>query len=485
MLNIQSIIKFCKKPAFILLLILSSFFLKEVFIADTLPIFEGQDEARHYNTVQYLTEPKEKNWKIKNANKEQDKNRLETYRFSEEIKNTITATGINAVRVDQYSKLPFSESYNGKNENLINEKKWEAKNKIANPDVVAKPLLYHSLASYIEKFFQNTSILVRFYLIRIFSILLGTLAILTAFFIARNIGFSQKHSLILTAIFSFQPKLSIYFSNINYDSLLIPLFMLFALGGVLSLKDGLNWKNSTLMLIATALGFFTKGISLVLAVVFIGLVSFYIYNKIKIEKKKIRPSLIIFIAISIVVAIFLTNFRILELFPYKNNPVETVASLGEYLSKSLSKISSSSRNYWGSLDWIKNDHSQKFVWLIWMGEVLALAGFAKFFIFKKTQDYLPQKKYILFLISMMIALQLGVRTYDWKIYIETGSLLLGTPGRYFLPTLFPHILLIFIGIGMFFKKKIYFERSLIFGLILMFSFSMYIIFNVIVPRYYL
>ena len=91
----------------------------------------------------------------------------------------------------------------------------------------------------------------------------------------------------------------------------------------------------------------------------------------------------------------------------------------------------------------------------------------------------------MFFLLMVIALQAGIRFYDWKIFARTGALELGTPGRYFLPNMAAHIALLFTGLGMVFRKKEYFDISLLVGLLLMFSFSLYLIFDVVMPRYYL
>jgi hypothetical protein len=112
-------------------------------------------------------------------------------------------------------------------------------------------------------------------------------------------------------------------------------------------------------------------------------------------------------------------------------------------------------------------------------------GLIYFLASKKRPEFLPDKKYVIFLIAMVIALQLGIRTADWKIFMSSDNLDLGTPGRYFLPNLASHIILLFVGLGAFLRKERYFQYSLIIGLILMFSFSMYLTFNVIIPRYYL
>ena len=67
----------------------------------------------------------------------------------------------------------------------------------------------------------------------------------------------------------------------------------------------------------------------------------------------------------------------------------------------------------------------------------------------KSLDFLPKKKYVLFLIGMVVALELGIRVADWHVFSGSGSMKysLGTPGRYFLPNLEAQIILIATGLG--------------------------------------
>jgi hypothetical protein len=104
---------------------------------------------------------------------------------------------------------------------------------------------------------------------------------------------------------------------------------------------------------------------------------------------------------------------------------------------------------------------------------------------KRKFDYLPEKKYIIFLIGVIIALQLGIRFADWRAFSVSNRLNLGTPGRYFLPNLASHIILVFVGLGALLRKEKYFNLTLLFGLISMFAFFMYIIFDLVIPRTYL
>lgn len=481
---------FYKKPGFILSLILLGFFFREVALAAIFPIFNGQDESRHYNTVQFLNEPEEKNWITREEPQaEQEKERLETYRYSDEIKQTAVATGTQATRGAHYEKMDFANSYVGKNEEEINMRKWDPYNKDPHPDTagISKKSLYHFLALQIEKFFSQESILVRFFSIRVFSVLLGTITIFLFYLLIKNTGFSKKESLLMAAIISFQPKLSTYLTNINYDALLILLFALFSLGGVLSLKEGINWKNLSIMISAVILGLFTKGTGIVLAGVFLGLVIYHTYKKIKEKKWGKRHMLACSVLIIMALAAIHLKFNLINLVTCQGEGAFTgmAASAGNYLSSSLPKIKSSSENYWGNLDWRNTNYSELFIRIIWIAEFFALVGLFLYFKNKKKPDFLPEKKYILFFIGIIIALQAGVRFYDWKIYTRFGSLELGTPGRYFLPSIAAHFILVFTGIGALLKNRNYFKNSLIIGLILMSVFFMVTVLNIIIPDYYL
>lgn len=481
---------FYKKNGFILALILLGFFFREVALVAIFPIFNGQDESRHYNTIQFLNEPEEKNWTIyEEPQEEQEKERLETYRYSDEIKQTAAAAGIQTTRGAHYEKMDFTNSYAGKNEDEINMKKWDPYNKDSRPDTAGsnKGRLYHLLALKIEKFFSQESILVRFFSVRVFSVFLGTIAVFLFYLLAKNTGFSKKESLLMAAIVSFQPKFSTYLTNINYDALLILLFTLFALGGVLSLKEGLNWKNLSIMVSAVTMGLFTKGTSIALAAVFFGLIICHIYKKTKEKKWGKKHILACSILIIMALAAIHLKFNFIKIATYQGEGAFSgmADSAGNYLSSSLPKIKSSSENYWGNLDWRHDNYSELFIEIIWMAEFLALIGLFLYFKNKKKPDFLPEKKHLLFLIAILIALQAGIRFYDWKIYTKLGSLELGTPGRYFLPSIAAHFILVFTGIGAVLKNRNYFKNSLIIGLILMSVFFTVTVLNIIIPDYYL
>ena len=495
MVRLRKILTFCQKPNFLLGLILLAFFLKGLLLVSAFPIFGGQDESRHYNTIQYLSEPKEKTWPItvqskeqaKEQREEQDKDDLATYRYSEEIQNTATATDTDALRGDIFNTIAFSENSIGLNENEITARSWKPYNFVSPADMVGGTVLYHKLGTLIEKAFATESILVRFYLIRIFSVLLGTFVILLAYLTAKKMGFSARHSLLLTAIISFQPKFSFYYANINYDMLLILMFALFTYAGVLTLKDGPNWKNIALLVFSIFISRATKPTGTILLVAFIFLLAYLFYKKFETRvKSQVSPYFILAIAISVAIA-----FALITLSPDLTNLGEILTATGAYLGKSftLGRLALSARTYWGTLSWTNSFFMDYIINFIWLVEFFSLIGLSFFFFGKNEKPkFLPEKKYLVFLVGMIVALQLGIRVADWSIFQTLGKLEIGAPGRYFLPNLTAHIILVFSGLGMLFtraKKETYFDNSLLLGAILMLAFSLYLIFDVIIFRFYL
>lgn len=476
--------KLITKPRLILALILFVFFLKGVFIATAYPMFTGQDEARHYNTIQYLAQPKGLRLPLNNRLPTTNNDNFVDYNFSQEILNAGVAAGLDRIRGDIFNTIRFSNGYLGQNEARIDSNNWKPYNYFSHPDI-ATPGLYHKLGAVIEKTLANQNILVRFYAIRIFSVLLGTLAILFAYLVIKNTGFSPEITLLLTGLVAFQPKLADYFTNINYDALTIPMFFLFTLGGVLALKDGLNWKNFLVMLAATVIGVATKGTSLVLCGLLALLLLYFAHEYLRRQKPRLlRPFYLLALAVILVLFFFFKRY-----VPLHGGLDLIFASLGNYLGKSLTigHFALSSRTYWGSLGWVNSWTLLNFTDIIWLIEAFAAVGICLYLFGKDKSNWLPEKKYLWFLLAMIAALQLGVRAYDWDTF-KTGIMELGAPGRYFLPNLVAHLILVATGLGallQFFKKEKYFKPVLALGFILLFSLSMYLIFDVIIYRFYL
>jgi hypothetical protein len=471
-------------------LLLLVFFLKGVFIAALFPILHGQDENMHYNTIQYLAEPKEKTWPMNNQFDTVNKKFMDTFNFTQEIEETAKAVDYDYVRKKIGNTQSFAEGYAGENESAINSRQWKQYNEDYPPSLVGKPHLYHFLASLIEKVFSQQSILVRFYLIRIFSVVLGTISIFLYFLIFHKLNFSRNISLLMTAIIAFQPMFSITATYVNYDIFIIFAAALFILSCILILKNGLNWKNLGLMATAIALGLLAKGTGIIFLV--IG-VCFLIFYTLRIhEENKTRYLKYLIISGIILILVFFAlqkTYSIKRIVPLKTDETFSTAldSMKKYTDENLKigRLRLTSTTYWGNLGWSDNTTSELITDIIWTIELILTISLILFLILPRKTDFLPEKKYIIFLLVMLAGLQLGIRFYDWRVYDISGRIEIGAPGRYFLPNIISHFVIMFTGLGMLVRKEAYFQIALKIMLIIMLAFSLYSIFDLIIPRFYL
>ncbi len=516
-----------KSSKFILFIILTAFLFRGIFLVAVFPIFKGQDEARHYNTIQYLSTGKSKDCQNKSYWKdgrkvfvkpEQIKQDLSTYRYSDEIRETALISQSKQIRGNYYDKIVFTDGFNGLGEEEFKQQKHSKTQRLCSPDIATSMFnkdslgVYHKFLKYVESVLKNRDIFVRYDVLRIISILMGVLFLYLSYQIFLTVGLSKKQSLILTAIISFQPKLVIYFTNINYDVLLIPLWTGFILISSLILKKGWNFWRGLLLILLTAGAITTKPSALPLLGLVLFLVGKTFYSKSK--KQKINWVVIVTVTLigGVVSYLLLKKVGVTTLFSEKY-----LSRLGEYLSKSLPKVYGSSRDYWGAMRWSTNNLSLIYVktiwlieWVAWFGLGLWVIGpWTKRFIsnFAKVQplrfckgwtfaefpaELQKQKKYLWFMLVGIISLQIGIRVADWKVFAESGSLVLGTPGRYWLPNIVPHFVLLAMGLkvitGFFKSKRLrekYFELSLLMFLVLMILYWSYEVFDVIIPRFYL
>ncbi len=518
---------------FILFLVLGAFFFRGLFLIGVFPIFKGQDESRHYNTIQYLSTGKAKEYQKDSQGKylinKQDKQDLSTYHYSNEISEAVLISQHKQIRGNYYDKINFTNKLDGYGEKNFKNIQHSKAQHFYPPDIATSAFgkdsisLYHWGLSILERKLAKQNIFVRYSMMRIISVILGMIMLWLAYGVFRVVGFNKKQGLILMAIISFQPKLVIYFTNINYDALLIPLWTGFVLASILIMKKGWNFNRGLSLLSLFILAIITKPSALPLIGVGVYLVGRTFYAKFK--KQKINWFVIGLLGGVIGYGSYslMKKVGITSLFSgqYLN-------SLGDYLKVSLSRIDGSSANYWGVIRWSANNLTMSFVKIIWAIEWVAWLGLGMWIIgpwvkraVKKINFKLPscsvlknkcplvsgvivvyekvkkqfqknnfnlkswQKKYFWLMLLFIFVLQVGIRVADWKIFTNSGGLALGTPGRYWLPNIVPHFVLLAMGLkivtGFSKSKKMrnkYFELSLLGFLILMILYWCYEVFDV-------
>ncbi|MFA6184014.1 MAG: phospholipid carrier-dependent glycosyltransferase [Parcubacteria group bacterium] len=475
-------------------LLLLVFLLKGFLFVTILPIFQGPDEPIHYATIQYFAEPKEKNWDIQKIDKEDffpDGDNTNTYHYSQEIKKTAEISQFDEIKFHGTNTSLFLSGSDGAIEQTLPQASWKKYIDSYPPSIVGGPSLYYLVTSQIEKFFSSSDILVRFFSIRIFSVFLGILTVLLAYLTTLKAGFTQKQALVISTIIAFQPMFTQTAAIINYDIPLIFAFSLFTYATVALLRHGFQWKYFCFLFLGALVGILVKGTGLILPVLIFPILIYLIYQKTDfgLGKKKFFFYLSALFVIAIAFFIIFGPKGTTEIFTdfsATSNFSSPLESLQKYIVITAERWDFFELTYWGSFGWLDAQVSDYVLIFIWLTEIVALAGIVYAFFFKKIpSSFLPEKKYIIFMILMLVALQGLIRFYDWKIFYSDGSIIIGTPGRYFLPNIISHFLVLFFGLGSFFSKKKHFDILLITSLILMIGFFFYSLFNIIIPRYYL
>lgn len=479
---------FYKKASFILSFILAVFFLKGLVLVALIPMFQAPDELTHYFRTQY--------------NSRQEKNKPvpeivladgTATQYSEELANTEALVQSQAIAGKAKTQSVDSQSIYGNGEREIMKNQWKHYTNIYPRRAPDYPTLYYKMTAAIEDILSSSNIFIRFYFIRIFSILLGMLIVFLAYLTSRNVGFSKIDALLATAIISFQPMLSATAAVINPDILLILCFTLFLYSGTALLRKGFNYPDVFWLLVAVATGIFTKGPGIALTFLAYLLLAYLLYVK-KFVGKPVR-----FLALFWATSLFLVGLAYL-IIPHsalvqitqfgQSSMFSTPAqSLSKYFNKSFnpSHIKFSNLTYWGNFGSLDASVPYDFIKIIRVIEEAAAVGILLFLVpwFFKKRDFLPEKKHIVFFMLSLIVLQVAIRFYDWRIFDLREKILISTPGRYFLPNVAAHMLLLTVGLGWFCRKKEYFTALLKILLVLMAGFFIHAVFNVIIPRYYI
>lgn len=499
------------------------FVVKGVFLSVLMPFFQNPDEPVHYGTIQHWAEPREKTWEIRRYSSEEyplDPDNIQTSNLPQEMRETATLMSFNEIKSQNQNTQNFDDT---DIESLIRGNTWVRQVDTVPSAVSGTWSWYYLLASWIEQYLSNSDIFTRMFALRTFSVVLGTLIVLLAYFTCRKINFSRFESLLLASLLAFQPMLTATAAQINIDIALIFSFSLFTFAGVWILKDGASWKNSLLLILSAILGFFAKGPGIVLIVSFIPLFSYAIWirfgQKIRegISSLNMSPkTLWIFLVCAIVFigtvlwniipASYISSITNASAVSKFDSPL---ASLAAYFDKTIDidAFRWSAISYWGNFGWLDTKISGDIFRIIWIVEIIGLTGLIFFFIpwiswisdrvqddkyskkifdfLIRKREFLPEKKYIVFLLLLSLALQSAIRFYDWCVFDATTKILIGTPGRYFLPNAVAHIILLVTGIGFFCRSRAQFQQLLKALLVLMILLSAYSLFDIILPRYYL
>jgi len=473
--------------AFLILLVFLTKGLAIIFIT---PLFQGPDEAIHYATIQYRAEPTEKTWNREQQTPHNNAQDISTYHYSEEVIRSAQALQYDEIKFEEENTLAFSHDSIGLNEKEMLENKWDPFVTVTPVSAAGVSSWYYTIGSKLEQMISHQPITVKMLVLRLFSLLLGTLSILFFYLATRKI-WDHQIAILITTVIAFQPMFSFMTTVINIDSALYLSFAIFFYTGISIIKDGLSWKNATLSSTGAILGITAKGPGIVLIVLLFPLFAFGLWKRSSTSPQKFFLRFSLISIACIITSLFIAPKQYLAGIVNASNASKfssPTESIREYLDKTIrmSEFHDTEVSYWGNFGWLDTPVPNWTISTIVLVEIISY-GSIFFFLFRKKPfpDFLPSKTIILAALIIIFTLQGAIRFYDWRIFDTTGQILIGQPGRYFLPTLFSTILVVTTGIGLLLRKHKHFHFALQTFAILMILFQLSSIINTLIPRYYL
>ncbi len=453
------------------------------------PVYQGPDEQIHYATIQYHAEPQIKTWPIIESHLYEDGQGIDKYHLSEEVIALGVATQFDDLKWQEANTQTFSLGTDGSAEQALRTTPYQRY--IDTYPVHASPntSYYYWITSSLEKLLSHLDPIERFFGMRLFSLLLYLSTVFVTYQITKKVFDSHLHQILFTLFFAFQPMLMATGVIVNIDIALIFGASLFFLGA-LDLSNAPTPKSHLTLVAGLLLAFLGKASGIAFVPVYILLYLFFFQQKYQLSYQKIirfgfyaLAPLLLFIFF-VIPDTLLTAFLNPDATSMFSSPLQSILS---YLDKTigLDALLRTHTSYWGNFGWLDTKIHAPVLWLLFIVEIVAWVGTILYLFSKKTSSYLPSRKIIILALGMIFFLQLAIRFYDWRVFDGVGKIVIGAPGRYFLPTLAPHLLILLTGLGFFLaKNRAQFAlllKTLTVGMIML---CIYSLFGVIIPRYY-
>ena len=425
----------------ILLIVLFTKSLAWMFLT---PIFQVPDEPSHFSIVQYIGQTgKRPHPRRERPSSLEILKASEAVNFNWQIKHPVWQ-GYQADWQQQLSSISNSDKSSFTRNHFLTSLK--------------RPPLYYYLASPFYLLFSGQSFIFRFFSVRFFSLLLGLLTALYAFKAAKLFFKNKLLPLAVTSLVGFQPMLSFIGISAHYDPLAVFISTTFSYYFLSFLKTR-NKKFLRLSLLLSILGLLTKP-DLIVLIIILGLFSF---------RNKLKPlsiGVLVFFSLSLLFPVFNRLFSNTNLSIFLDKFVYLI-NLNEYSSKAqgLVKLLTSSQIltqltgyfsqtftanlaqvfpwYWGVFGWLEKTMPMVVYQILKLTILLSLVGYLKILV-KKTKLTKFVKQSLVFLASFSLLHLFLVILNDFITFTSSGQIF-GFQGRYLLPAIFSHTLLLVFG----------------------------------------
>ena len=431
-------------------LLLTTFFKALTWIA-VVPIWHTPDEQAHFATIQNLAEGV-----IRPG--------YTGLTHSEEllISERFLGTERGSKRVNRFTfnpgyKIEYVSGPVGQYEEEIKNLPKSTRTNMLEKEAASYYPLYYQIGKIIYPIFYNADLFVRVYAVRLFSILPILAITFFSYLTAREIFEKEKYlHLVIPILVSFHPMVTFINAGVTNDGVNILLFTAFLYFAIFAIKNGLDFRNLVAMAAILGLGQITRPQFLVTLPLFL-IVFLYDFFA---NKRKILESLAKILIFVPIMLLFGGWFTVQKAFGnltetgipipyYESGQPSTPVNLNllTHLKNSLIQFDQQTFYwYWGVFKWLSLVYpaivNQILKGISFLAGIGVLLWFLKIL---KEKEFSKTTQAILFLLFASILTAFAVFFVDWR-HIVTQGFSLGVQGRYFLPTVLAHMILLAIGI---------------------------------------
>lgn len=393
-----------------LIILLVAFLIKGLVWMFITPIFQVPDENLHFGLIQYLGE----------------NNRFPAPKTSRHVSLELAKTA-QAVNFNWMKSHPVWQGLPLDWQQQIKSIDFQARKTFSDYQSMGGqklPKAYSIIGAVVYKIFSRADFFWRFYSLRFLSVIFGLITVYLTYLI--TLSFFKRPALALSAAaaVAFHPMASVIFSSITYDSLTIltaTAFLYLAVKFIKTTKKKFQW----LALIVALAGLMVKSqlIGLSLAWLFL------------LTKKQLK-----FLPLFLIIFIFLgwqmhdiQEFLLIFLAWFQGNNWHLVADYADVYVKPL--LAEVFPWYWGVFGWLEKVMPLVVYRVIKIICALSLIGII----------ISRQFRRIRFLLIFTFAMVLVIMVNDFFIFSQRGANF-GVQGRYFLPAVTAHMILLIFGL---------------------------------------
>lgn len=424
--------------------------LKGIVWSLLIPLWHFPDEQAHFGHIAFLVESP-----IKNLGKVKDL--TEEIAISEKFLGVFRdEKGNNKYTYQPEYNLEYSDTYTGIHESEIKSLPQETRTNFVAKESAYYPHFYYRVSGLIYKLFYNSNLFIRVFTIRLFWLFIYSSTVYLSFLTAKLI-FPKKSQLasVVAIMVGFQPMFNFVSSGITSDNLHNFFFtaVIYFSVKLLTKLTLFDWFG---LLVALGLGLVNKQQFMV---AFIVVLPIFISLLLKQTKKILRFFLLlpVFILLPLLVDYNYTQ-DILKHFLQGKIPFLALSKSKTPLLPDYSlyqhfvwTIKHTIREvvpwYWGVFRWLS------LVLPAWVNRVInrlmiisAIGLMIKLVNVIKRKKLNLQNKLLGFIIYTAVIYFLCLFIWDWN-YFRNHNFSFGIQGRYYFPTLLPHLILLGLGIS--------------------------------------